>query len=68
MTYGYELQNLYEDMDVVILIRIRRLNWIGHISWLDDTRTVEHMFSSLPGGVRRRGRPRSRWRSVFGHV
>ena len=69
MTYGYELQSLYEDMDIVVSIRMRRLNSIGHINWLDDIRTVEHMFGSLPVGVRRRGRPRSRWRwSVFGHL
>jgi hypothetical protein len=26
------------------------------------------MFSSLPGGVSTRGRPRSKWWSVFGYV
>jgi hypothetical protein len=30
--YNYEVQTLYEDMDIVALIRVRRLNWNGHIS------------------------------------
>jgi hypothetical protein len=55
MTYGVELQTLYEDMDIATLKIMKRFNWIGHISWLDDTRKVEQMFSSQPGGVRRRG-------------
>jgi len=68
MTYGYELQTLYEGMDIVILIRMRRLNWIGHINRTDDTRTVEHMFSNQPESVRRTGRQSSRWWSVFGQI
>ena len=59
---------LYEDMDIVTLIRMKRLNWIGHINRNDGNRKAEHMFSSLPGGVSRRERPRSRWWSVFGHI
>jgi len=68
MTYGCELQTPYEDMDIVILIRIRRLNWISHIDRKDDNRKVEHMSSKQPEGVRLRGRQRSRWWIVFGHI
>jgi hypothetical protein len=68
MTYGCKLQILYEYTDIITLIRMRRLNWIGHISWLDDNRSVGHMCCSQPEGVRRTGRPRSRWWSGFGQI
>jgi len=68
MTYSYELQTLYDGMDIVILIRMRRLKWIGHINPKDNNRTVEHMFSKQPEGVRRRGRQSSKWWSVFGQI
>jgi hypothetical protein len=45
-------------MDIVSLIRVRRLNWIGHINWIDNTSKVEQIFGSQPAGVRTRGRSR----------
>jgi hypothetical protein len=63
-----KLQTVYEDTVIITLIRTRRLNWIGHIRWLNDTRKVEHMCCSQPEGVRRTGRPRSRWWNVFGQI
>jgi hypothetical protein len=59
--YNFELQTLNEDVGIVTLIRVRRLNWIGHINRIDDTRKVKQIFNSQPDGVRTRGRPRSRW-------
>jgi hypothetical protein len=50
-----------ENVDIVTLITVRRMNWIGHVSRKDDIRKVEHMFGSQPEGVRRKGRHRSRW-------
>jgi hypothetical protein len=48
-------------MDIVTLIRVRRLNWIGQINRTDDTKKVKKIFNSQPEGVRTRGRSRSRW-------
>jgi len=53
---NYELLNLCTDIDIVNLIRVRGLNWIGHINRVDDTRKVEQIFGSQPEGVRTRGR------------
>jgi hypothetical protein len=53
-------------MDIVSLTRVRRLNWIGHINRIDDTRNVEQIFCSQPEGVRTRGRSRSGcWECVW---
>jgi len=50
-------------------MKVRRLNWIGHINRLDDTIKVEQVFGSQPDGVRTRGRSRSgSVGSAFGQV
>jgi hypothetical protein len=59
--YSCELQTFYEDVAIVTLIRVTRMNWMCHVSLMDDTKKVEQVFNSQPGGVRTRGRPRSRW-------
>jgi hypothetical protein len=46
---GWELRELYKDLDVV--------SDIG----MDQGRTVKRIFESKLGGSRRRGRPRLRW-------
>jgi hypothetical protein len=52
---------LYADVDIVSHIRVKRLNWIGHIDRTDGTRKFDQIFSSQPEGERKRGRPRPRW-------
>jgi hypothetical protein len=51
-----------KDADTITLIRVIRLKRIGHINRKSDTRKVKQIFNSQLGGVRKRGRPRSRWR------
>jgi hypothetical protein len=48
-------------VDIVTLIRVKRLNCIGPINWIDDTGKVKKIFGSQPKGVRTRGSQRSRW-------
>jgi hypothetical protein len=42
-------------VDIVTLIRVKRLNCIGPINWIDDAGKVRKIFGSQPKGVRRRG-------------
>ena len=44
--YNYELQALYEDVDIVTLISVRRLNWIGHSNRMNDTRKEKQIVKS----------------------
>jgi len=48
-------------VDIISHIRVRRLNWIGHIDRMDATRKFNKIFSSRPESVRKIGRPRPRW-------
>lgn len=39
--HSHELQTLYEGVDIVSHIRVRRSNWICQVNWMDDTRIPE---------------------------
>ena len=43
------------------VIRIRRLEWIGHVIRMNETRSVKKIFEGKLDGRRGRGRPRLRW-------
>ena len=56
---------LYADVDIVRYIRVRSLNWIGHIDRMDGIRKFNEIFSRRPESVRKIGRPRPRrWKCV----
>jgi len=42
-------------VDIVTLKRVKRLNCIGPINWIDDTGKVRKIFGGQPKGVRTRG-------------
>ena len=51
----------YKSQDIVTVIKIRRLEWIGHIIRMNETRSVKKIFEGKLEGRRGRGRPRLRW-------
>ena len=56
-----ELKSLYKDMNIVTDIKIRRLEWLGHIIRMDGKRIPKLVLDAKPGGTRKVGRPRLRW-------
>jgi hypothetical protein len=42
-------------------IKVRRLEWAGHVVRMDDERMVKRMFLANPGGRSKPRRPRLRW-------
>jgi hypothetical protein len=56
-----ELQNVYWSPDVVTEIKVRRLEWLGHIIGMDGACMAEKVFVSKPVGRRDIGRPKFRW-------
>jgi len=52
-----ELINKYKSQDIVTVIKIRRLEWLGHVIRVNETRSVKKILE----GRRGRGRPTFRW-------
>jgi len=55
-----ELITKYKSQDIVTVIKIRRLEWVGHVIRMNETRSVK-IFEGKLEGRRGRGRPRLRW-------
>ena len=56
-----ELRIKYKSQDIVTVIKIRRLEWLGHVSRMKETRSVKKICEGKLEGRRGRGRPRLRW-------
>jgi hypothetical protein len=56
-----ELRTKYTCKDIVTVIKFRRLEWLGHVSRMNETRSVKKIFEGKLEGRRARGRPRLRW-------
>jgi len=56
-----ELRTKRKSQDIVTVIKIRRLEWLGNVSRMDETRCVKKIFEGKLDGRRGRGRPRLRW-------
>jgi hypothetical protein len=55
-----ELMTKYKSQDIVTVTKIRRLEWIGHVIRMNETRSVKIFEGKLEGRIGR-GRPRLRW-------
>jgi hypothetical protein len=55
-----ELMTKYKVPDIVNVIKIRRLEWLGHVVRMNETRSVK-IFEGKLEGRRGRGRPRLMW-------
>ena len=51
----------YKSQDIVTVIKIRKLEWIGHVIRMNETRCVKKIFEGKLEERRGRGRPRLRW-------
>jgi hypothetical protein len=51
----------YKSQDIITAIKIRRLEWLGHVIRMDETGCVKKIFEGKLVGRRGRGRPRLRW-------
>ena len=56
-----ELGTKYKSPGIVTVIEIRRLEWLGHVSRMNETRSVKKIFEGKLEGRRGRERPRRRW-------
>jgi hypothetical protein len=56
-----ELIIKYKFQDTVIEIKICRLEWLGYVIRMNETRSVKKIFEGTLEGRRDRGRPRLTW-------
>jgi hypothetical protein len=56
-----ELITKYKSKDIVTVIKIRRLEWLGHVIRMNETGSVKKILEGKLEGRRGRGQPRLRW-------
>ena len=61
MKTNLELITKYKSQDIVTVIKIQRLEWLGHVIRMNETRSVKKIFEGKLEGRRGRGRPRLKW-------
>jgi hypothetical protein len=56
-----EICNKFKSPNIVTIIKVHRLEWLGHVIRMDGARRVKKLLEGKPGGGRKKGRPRLRW-------
>ena len=59
--HNEELSDLYSSLNIVRVIKSRRLRWAGHVARMGEGRGVYRVLVGKPEGRRPLGRPRRRW-------
>ena len=52
---------MYRSCIIVRVIKSRRLRWAGHITRIEEGRSIFKILTGKPMGYRPLGRPRCRW-------
>jgi hypothetical protein len=52
---------MYKSPDIVTDIKVRRLEWLGYVVRMEDTRLLKMVLNAKLEGRRTVGRPRLRW-------
>ena len=56
-----ELNDLYSSLNIVRVIKTRRVRWVGHVACMRERRGIYRVLVGKPEGKRPLRRPRSRW-------
>jgi hypothetical protein len=56
-----ELHSLYSSLNIVGVIKSRRMRLVGHVACMGEGRGVYRVLVRMPKGKRPQGRPRHRW-------
>jgi hypothetical protein len=56
-----ELHSLHSSLNIVRMIKLRRMRWAGHVARMGEGRGVYRVLVGRPEGKRPLGRPRRRW-------
>jgi hypothetical protein len=58
---NHEIREKFKSPAIISVIKLRSLDWLGHVMRMNETRVARKILDDKPGGKRRRGRPRIRW-------
>jgi hypothetical protein len=61
MRTNEEVYRIYQELDLVTIIITSRLKWLGNVNRMEDHREPKRVLQGIPGGRRRRGKPRKKW-------
>ena len=56
-----ELNDLYSSLNILRVIKSRRMRWAGHVAGMGEERGVYRVLVGKPEGERPLGRPRRIW-------
>lgn len=59
--YNDELYNIYKEPEIGTAIKLRRLQWAGHVQRMEEERIPKKILRERVYGIRPRERPRQRW-------
>jgi hypothetical protein len=59
--HNEELHNLYSSPSIIIMIKLRRMRWTGHVARMGEKMNAYRILVGKPDGKRPLGRPRRRW-------
>jgi hypothetical protein len=59
--YNDELNYLYSSLNIVQMIKSRRMKWVGHVACMGERTGVYRVWVGKPEGKRALGRPSCRW-------
>ena len=61
MAFDEENNCLYRSLNIVRVIKARRLRWAGHVARMEEGRSAFKMLTGTPARKRSLGRSRRRW-------
>jgi hypothetical protein len=59
--YNDELYGLYKDLDIVRVIKVARIRWLGHLVRMEENSPCKKISFWQPEGSLKKGRPKLRW-------
>jgi len=59
--HNEELNDLYSSPNIVRVIKLRKMRWVGHVASIGEERRVYRVLVGKPERKRPLGRPRRRW-------
>jgi len=59
--HNEQLNNLYTSLNIVRVIKSRRMRWAGHVACMGEERGMFRVFVGKQEGKRPLGRPKRRW-------